>query len=370
MKKISLIFLITILVLFNSFLFAQKAASPVSKSSKTEDNSYKTITAEPGNGYIGDIYEIDTIKIYTEDDPTYVVFTFDEFQLWAKVRGSSGAVLGEFYLPDGDVITLSGTGDFIIELYSKSGSGDWKCEAMNQTDYDILYNWDWDELADLLVEIIAEPMSGYLADKYEIDRISVDTIVSPAHVVFSWDTTMNPFVKIYNEAEELLATYDLNDGEVISLNDTGLYTLHIYADDGYGDWSIEVFNDEDFKSNESESYDLNFDDAKDFVNSFLKDMIAENEDKLMNYISPDYISNNYLTVSDYQVNKYYPVDYFIDSYNSDTGMVRARIWGEDKGWIHGLDFKVVWEDGRYYLQPGTHSDSYIDPWYRVDPNID
>lgn len=367
MKKITIIFLVTLMVLFQGVLFAQKASTAVPK--KSDEAKSKIITVDPAEGFIADTYEIDKINLYTEEDPTYVVFTFDDFQLWTTVKGSSGNVLGEFYLPDSDVVTLTGTGNFIIELYSKGGTGSWKCEAMNESDYDILYNWDWDDLADLLEEIIAEPMSGYLEDKYEIDRISVDTIVSPAHIVFSWDPTLNLFTKIYNSSEELLATYDLSNGNVISLNDTGVYDLHVYTDNGYGNWSIETLNDEDYNAKYN-GINITFDNAKDFVNSFLNEMISDSDDKLMDYISPAYISNNYLSVSDYQVNKYYPVDYTIDSYNADTGIVKTRIWGEDKGWIHGLDFKVVWENERYYLYPSSHSEDYIDPWYNANTYIE
>ncbi len=359
MRKLTYLFFIIIFLFSFGFLFAQD-----------EDTTPKVIKADPSSGYIGDTYEIDTVSLYTEEDPTYVVFTFDDFQIWAKVKGSGGTVLGEFYLPEADIITLSGTGFFNIELYSKSGSGDWSCKVMNETDYNILYNWDWDELSDLLDDIIAEPLSGYLENNHEINRISVDTIVAPTHMVFTWDDTMTLFAKIYNDSVELLATYDMSEGDVISLNDTGVYSVNVYTEAGYGNWSVEVMNDEDYNATYEGTSDVSYDSAKDIVNSFLDDMINNSDESLMDYISPSYISNNYLSVSDYEVNKYYPVDYIIISYDSDTGIVKSRIWGEDKGWIHGLDFKVVWENGRYYLYPSSHSDSYIDPWYKAETYLE
>jgi len=365
MKRLT-IFLITFLIIFmGNSISGQTAASVAPKSS---DNAAK-ITATPLSGYIWDTSEIDKIEINTSEDPTNVVFTFDDFQLWATVKGAYGDVLGEFYLPDADVVTLSGTGDFVIELHSKGGSGSWSIEVLNQTDYDLLYNFDWDELANLFDEIVAEPLSGYLADKYEIDRMEVDTLVDSTNLVFSWDDTMNLFAKIYGEEDNLLATYDLSEGNVVELIGTGLFTLHIYTTEGYGDWSCEALNKEDYDSKYSND-DVDYNDAKEFVNSFLKLMVAGSDDDLMLFLAPSYFSDNYISTSDYEVNKYYPVDFIIDSYDSGTGIVKVRIWGEDKGWIHGLDFKVIVEDGDYYLYPSSHSDSYVDPWHNSSTYLD
>jgi len=230
------------------------------------------------------------------------------------------------------------------------------------------YEFDWDELSNILDDIIAEPLSGYLADSYEIDRISVDTLVDPTYAVFDWDSTLNLFAKIYGESDNLLATYELSQGNVVTLLGSGIFTIHVYTDSGYGDWTCEMYNETDY-NNKYEDI-ASYTDEKDFVKEFISKMIDDSDDLLMDYISPNYISNNYLTVNDYEVNKYYPVDFIIDSYNSNTGIVTARIWGEDKGWIHSLDFKVVVENEQYYLYPGSHSDSYIDPWYKANAYVE
>jgi len=365
MKFRTYIILFLILVLTGSVLSAQTAAP-----AKTKGTESAKIVASPLSGYIWDTSEVDKINIYTEEDPTNVVFTFDDFQLWATVKDGSGNALGEFYLPDGDVITLSGTGDFIIEVYSKGGSGNWECVALNDVDYELLYEFDWDELTDLLGDlIIAEPLSGSLADKYELDRIDVDTMADPTYVVFDWDSNLDLYAKIYGESEELLATYELSQGNVVTLIGSGIFTIHVYTTSGSGEWSCEALSETDYNSKYEEN-DVSYKDEKDFVRKFINDMIDDSEEKMMNYISPDYIRDNYITLSDYEVNAYYPVDFIIDSYNADTGIVKAKIWGEDKGWIHGLDFKVVIENDKFYLYPGSHSDAYIDPWYKVNAYLE
>lgn len=107
------------------------------------------------------------------------------------------------------------------------------------------------------------------------------------------------------------------------------------------------------------------DPQKALVDEFLKLMCEDKHDgyALMKYISPEYIDDNDLDEDDYQVNTYYPKDYSIE--NSKNGNVVTKIWGKNKSWIHKLTFKVVKENGKYYLYPGSHSDSYIDPWYKI-----
>jgi hypothetical protein len=47
--------------------------------------------------------------------------------------------------------------------------------------------------------------------------------------------------------------------------------------------------------------------------------------------------------------------------------VVAKIWGQDKTWMHRLYFTVIKEDGNYYINPAKVSDNfYIYPWDSVD----
>lgn len=55
-----------------------------------------------------------------------LVFTWPSgASFWVKVYGSSGKLLGDYDLDEGDVINLTGGGKFTLKIYSKSGSGEW-----------------------------------------------------------------------------------------------------------------------------------------------------------------------------------------------------------------------------------------------------
>lgn len=47
---------------------------------------------------------------------------------WVTVYGMNHNHLGTFRLDDGEVIELTGGGQFYLEVYSKSGTGEWSCE--------------------------------------------------------------------------------------------------------------------------------------------------------------------------------------------------------------------------------------------------
>ncbi len=100
-----------------------------------------------------------------------------------------------------------------------------------------------------------------------------------------------------------------------------------------------------------------------FISEFLQQMIDEGGKNLMKYISPSYIKKNSIDISGYSVNIYTLAEYSIKDY--DDGKVTANIWGEERGWVHELVFEVVIEDGKRYLNPSEHSDSYIHPWIKI-----
>ncbi|MFC2100432.1 hypothetical protein ACFLRZ_01240 [Bacteroidota bacterium] len=85
---------------------------------------------------------------------------------------------------------------------------------------------------------------------------------------------------------------------------------------------------------------------------------------MMKYISPSYLKENNINKADYKVNTYAPVDFRIENYIN--GMVFAKIWGNNRSWVHRLTFMVVKEEGKLYLKPGKHYDKVIDPWHRAE----
>jgi hypothetical protein len=105
---------------------------------------------------------------------------------------------------------------------------------------------------------------------------------------------------------------------------------------------------------------------KAFVTTFLTYMDHEKgpmRDEMMACISPTYIKENGIDTKKLKVNNYSIWGFSIEYYVAADGMVVTKVWGEDKKWIHQLEFKVVKEKGKMYLMPSEHSDAYIDPWF-------
>ncbi|HNW69193.1 MAG TPA: hypothetical protein PKI01_02225 [Bacteroidales bacterium] len=108
------------------------------------------------------------------------------------------------------------------------------------------------------------------------------------------------------------------------------------------------------------------DAEKKFVSTFLTYMDHEKgplRDEMMACISPTYIKDNGINTKTMKVNNYSIWGFNIDYYVAADGMVVTKVWGEEKKWIHQLEFKVVKEKGQLYLMPSRHSDAYIDPWF-------
>jgi hypothetical protein len=70
--------------------------------------------------------ESSSFEYEASNDNESVVFTWpDGANFWVKVYSSSGKVLGDYDLDDGNTITLTGGGKFKLKIYSKDGSGAW-----------------------------------------------------------------------------------------------------------------------------------------------------------------------------------------------------------------------------------------------------
>ena len=114
------------------------------------------------------------------------------------------------------------------------------------------------------------------------------------------------------------------------------------------------------------------DAEKQFVSVFLSYMNhgqVSKQNEMKACISPAYIKEQGINIASFKINNYSIWGYSIEYYAADEGMVVAKIWGENKNWIHQLDFKVVKESGKLYLMPSQHKDMYIDPWYRAKLRI-
>ncbi len=106
-----------------------------------------------------------------------------------------------------------------------------------------------------------------------------------------------------------------------------------------------------------------------YVEKFIEGMKDFGDDKLGAFIAPSYLENNKLDLSEYQINTYMPAGYEVKEWDKNAGIATTLIWGEDKGWVHRLTFKVVKESGKMYLYPMKHSDDFIHPWHSVETYI-
>ena len=107
------------------------------------------------------------------------------------------------------------------------------------------------------------------------------------------------------------------------------------------------------------------DTEKKFVSTFLSYLnhdTGPQYKEMMNCISPSYILLNNINTATYKVNNYAIWGFAIQSYAQRQHRVVVTICGEEKKWVHQLTFKLGKENGKLYLIPSKHSDTYIDPW--------
>jgi hypothetical protein len=107
------------------------------------------------------------------------------------------------------------------------------------------------------------------------------------------------------------------------------------------------------------------DEEKKFISNFLSYMDHSSEpayDDMMRCISHQYISKNKIDKAHFKVDNYTIWGYSIEDYHND-GKVTAKVWGNERGWIHLLTFKLSKESGKLYIVPSQHSTDYISPWW-------
>ncbi len=109
---------------------------------------------------------------------------------------------------------------------------------------------------------------------------------------------------------------------------------------------------------------------KDVIETMISGGQVQINKKARPLISPKYLQENNINVEDYNINLYYPKGYSIESYNNQTGIIVAEIWGSNHDWTHRLEFKLVKEKGKLYLYPEKHTTSnYLYPWYKSETYI-
>jgi hypothetical protein len=103
---------------------------------------------------------------------------------------------------------------------------------------------------------------------------------------------------------------------------------------------------------------------KKFVGSFLSYMdqgTGPNYLEMMKCISPAYIQSQGINKWDFKVDNIAIAGYSIERYDP-KGLVKAKIWGTDRAWVHELTFQLRKEKGKIYLVPSASKDGYITPW--------
>jgi hypothetical protein len=88
-------------------------------------------------GYLSDTYEKDAFTVYCESDNQVFVFDWNnDADVWVKVFGETGKLLGDFQLSEGEEIILKGGGKFKLQVYSESGAGFWSAVPKADTSTD------------------------------------------------------------------------------------------------------------------------------------------------------------------------------------------------------------------------------------------
>ncbi|MCP4231803.1 MAG: hypothetical protein GY771_16870 [bacterium] len=83
---------------------------------------------ETQTGYISGPGTEQEFGVYATSDPLELTFSWDGgMDPYCKVLGMNRNPLGTFRLADGEIIELTGGGQFYIIVGSYSGSGNWTC---------------------------------------------------------------------------------------------------------------------------------------------------------------------------------------------------------------------------------------------------
>jgi hypothetical protein len=92
------------------------------------------INVSPTSDDITGTYENSIVKVSTDEDPVYALVFYQGMDLWVKIIGQKGDTLAEYDLGKGNLVELSGSGDFTLQIYSKNGTGHWEGQFLNKAD--------------------------------------------------------------------------------------------------------------------------------------------------------------------------------------------------------------------------------------------
>ena len=73
-------------------------------------------------------------------------------------------------------------------------------------------------------------------------KIAVNTDETPIYAVFYWDEEMELWVRVLGQNGDQLGEFDLADGNQITLNGGGKFTLDVFSKNGIGNWEVELSN--------------------------------------------------------------------------------------------------------------------------------
>jgi hypothetical protein len=83
---------------------------------------------------IAGTYQNSIVNVSTDEDPVYALIFYQGMDLWVKIIGQKGDMLAEYDLGKGNLVELSGGGDFTLQIYSKNGTGHWEGQFFNKAD--------------------------------------------------------------------------------------------------------------------------------------------------------------------------------------------------------------------------------------------
>ena len=91
------------------------------------------LTYNISRGKINELTETYKILLFAEEKDTYLVFNFDEeMSLQLKIHTGSGKLMNDIDLTDGNIVKLKDPGDYMLEVYTRSGTGRWKCDFITK----------------------------------------------------------------------------------------------------------------------------------------------------------------------------------------------------------------------------------------------
>jgi len=87
--------------------------------------------------------------------------------------------------------------------------------------------------------------SGSIKNTSQVDKISVNTRHNLIHVVFEFPRSLQLWVRIKGQTGIVLAEYNLAEGNLVTLNGGGQFTLEVFSKGGSGNWQCFAYqNDE------------------------------------------------------------------------------------------------------------------------------